>query len=124
MNSGPTIKPSGAGSGKGESPGQLSAGMAGPIGIRPTSISSVANGSAASGPKWERPSGGRSRRPPVILGRSKTKGQRMNESTKRRFQRPTLDSYPAPIPPDQDGLPFAQDGADELEAPDVQADAD
>jgi hypothetical protein len=48
----------------------------------------------------------------------------MSDSTKRRFQRPTLDSYPAPIPPDQDGLPFAQDGADESEAPDVQADAD
>src|SRR5262245_39194459 len=48
----------------------------------------------------------------------------MSDSTKRRFQRPTLDSYPTPTPSDRDGLAFAHDGADDSEAPDVQVDAD
>ncbi len=55
-NSGPTIKPSGDGSGRGNSPGRFSDAEAGPIGIRPTFNSSDVNGSVASGPKWERPS--------------------------------------------------------------------
>jgi hypothetical protein len=48
----------------------------------------------------------------------------MSDSTKRRFQKPTPDSYPTPLPSDQDGLPFGLDAADGPEAPDVQADAD
>jgi hypothetical protein len=46
----------------------------------------------------------------------------MNETTTRRYRKANPDAHPTPIQPGQDGLPSAQDGADESEVPDVQAD--
>jgi hypothetical protein len=48
----------------------------------------------------------------------------MSDLTKRRLQRLSLDSYPAPIAADQDGLPFDQDGSDGRIAPIIQAETD
>jgi hypothetical protein len=48
----------------------------------------------------------------------------MSDSNTRHYRKANPDAYPTPIRPDQDGLPFAQDGADAAMAPDVQADVD
>jgi hypothetical protein len=43
------------------------------------------------------------------------------DSSAHRYRKASPDAYPTPMPSGQDGLPFAQDGADAAMAPDVQA---
>jgi hypothetical protein len=49
-SSGPTIKPSAVGYGRGDSPGRVTVAEAGRFGTRPLSIFTVANGSIVLGP--------------------------------------------------------------------------
>jgi hypothetical protein len=45
----------------------------------------------------------------------------MSDSNPRRYQKANADAYPETVPGDQDGLPFAPDAADAVEAPDVHS---
>ena len=115
MNSGPTIKLSGDGSG--DSPGRLADAVAGHYRTRPMWNRFDEGGSIESGPKWERPSGRRLRRPRLIPRRSNERANAMDSSRSNLKRQSDAD----PPTSGRDGLPFDQDAADVQAGPNVQA---